>query len=299
ACSQRDTSGHGTHVTGTAAGNGGGTAFRGMAPRVDIAVIKPGHPTTGFNLTSDAVIDAWSYLVNLARSRNQPIVINNSFAGQFGSHDGRGAIDVTLDALAGPGVIFVVAAGNDGDEPIHTQTTSTNGGTATIAWNHSASGRTVEPPSRSILTAWTNPNNQITYNLSPPGNVTLTAEGSGACPSNFPPTMTATVICEDRATGYWVTINNGPDSFTGQNVLRVQIRKDSSVGVGDTGAWSVQAVGTSIGGNGVVDAYLGTGGNFGGGRSSSARLRSSPGPWPSPARLTRRPPSGPTSPESL
>lgn len=248
-CTEIDESGHGTHVAGTAAGNGNSTsskAFQGMAPKADIAIVK----TT---FTSDKIIDAWTYLINLAKSRNQPIVINNSLTSQFGPHDGTGQMDQTLDALSAPGVVFVVAAGNDAARGIHQQATLANGVSKAITWGYTGPGTAFN---RSNIGIYTDVANQVSYAINLPAGLTLTnKETGGSCPLIITPGPTVVVNCVSPA-GDSVVINSGLDPFSGKsNVLSIDLSFKNNL----SGTWSVNATGTSIGNTGLVDAYLGYG----------------------------------------
>lgn len=108
-----DENGHGTHVAGIAAGSGrADPRYTGVAPGAELIVVKS-------PLDTGHVIDAWHYIVDTARRLGRPVVINNSFGSHFGAHDGTGDIEAALNALAGPGVLFVTAAGNEGDSAMH------------------------------------------------------------------------------------------------------------------------------------------------------------------------------------
>ncbi|HEX6509052.1 MAG TPA: S8 family serine peptidase, partial [Chloroflexota bacterium] len=128
ACPEKDTDGHGTHVAGIAAGNGlSSTPAReiGVAPQADIIVVKYADST-------DKLIAAWKYLVDKARTLGEPIVINNSFGRILSPHDGSADEDLAIDGMAGPGRIFVAAAGNEGNLGEHADGNLTQGGTASI-----------------------------------------------------------------------------------------------------------------------------------------------------------------------
>jgi subtilisin family serine protease len=113
-CPSRDTDGHGTHVLGTAAGDGSGTGgapagqYAGVAPGADLIVVK----TTQI---SAAIVDGVNYIFRRAEQLGRPAVVNVSLGNQFGPHDGTLPEEVMLDSLVGPGRIVVAAAGNDGD----------------------------------------------------------------------------------------------------------------------------------------------------------------------------------------
>lgn len=127
-CPEKDADSHGTHVSGIAAGNGA-SSFPpkeiGVAPQADIIVVKS-------DLTNDHIIAAWKYLVDKAQQLGEPISINSSFGAEIGPHDGTEPDSLAVDALSGPGRIFVAAAGNDGNQDTHTDGTISQGGTAAI-----------------------------------------------------------------------------------------------------------------------------------------------------------------------
>ena len=113
-----DTNGHGTHVAGTAAGNGAAyssKSWTGMAPEADIIVVKAGNG--GFS--SDNVIDALTYARKMSTTLNKPVVANLSLGGHESAHDGTGLQELAVDYFADAGRVAVVAAGNDGNDNIH------------------------------------------------------------------------------------------------------------------------------------------------------------------------------------
>jgi subtilisin family serine protease len=115
---------HGTHVTGSAAGNGLAlNNYKGMAPKADIVFIK----LVGLdeNSANSSLVDAVLYAFACGDSLNKPVVVNLSVGDYFGSHDGRDLQAQTIDALLGitdfegHGRVVVAAAGNEGAAPIH------------------------------------------------------------------------------------------------------------------------------------------------------------------------------------
>lgn len=115
ASASADEIGHGTHVAGIAAGNGGGSAglkYAGVAPKADLAVVKTTFQT-------DQIVDGIRHIFELAAQRKQPCVVNLSLGGHFGGHDGSSIAERTIDQLSGPGRLVVVSAGNEGRDPIH------------------------------------------------------------------------------------------------------------------------------------------------------------------------------------
>ena len=109
---QADPDGHGTHVAGSAAGNGSATGkYKGTAPESEIIFVKG----------LDNAVDAASFIYAKAQELGRPAVINYSAGGHQGAHDGASLEEVTLENLATsvPGRAFVTAAGNEGADFIH------------------------------------------------------------------------------------------------------------------------------------------------------------------------------------
>ena len=121
AVQQRDRNGHGTHVTGSAAGAGGIRAeLRGVAPAADIVAVKGSRQNDGSSSFGDAdVVAGVSYIFQKAQEAGQPAVANLSLGGHFGPHDGTSLYEQALTNLSGAGRIVVAAVGNDGDKPLH------------------------------------------------------------------------------------------------------------------------------------------------------------------------------------
>lgn len=126
---ERDFNGHGTHVAGTAAGNGLGTggslpsgAFAGVAPEADLIVVKATRSTNEqATFADDDLIAALSFINERATAFNQPYVINLSIGGHYSAHDGSDPVEQAIDNLlaSGKGKQVVIAAGNEGEDNIH------------------------------------------------------------------------------------------------------------------------------------------------------------------------------------
>jgi len=119
-----DDEGHGTHVAGIAAGNGSssGSGYIGVAPEADIIFVK----TTFYDTD---IIDGIAYIAQKAAAAGEPFVINLSLGSQQGAHDGTDPMEADIDEVVStPGSAVVVAAGNDGNNPIHADTTLSQGG---------------------------------------------------------------------------------------------------------------------------------------------------------------------------
>ena len=129
----RDNLGHGTHVAGTAAGNGSSLfgTFTGMAPNADIIIIKA---TEQGSLPISNFIDGLTYAQTKGTLLSKPVVVNFSYGGQGGAHDGSEADEVALNTfVASPGRVVAVSAGNEGNNPIHTSgTLNASGGSTNL-----------------------------------------------------------------------------------------------------------------------------------------------------------------------
>jgi len=119
---------HGTHVSGIAASSGLAPGnYTGMAPEADLAVVA-------CTLWDADIIAGWIYLMNQASALGRPLVINNSFGGQLGPHDGTDALSLFVDMASGPGRIFVFSAGNEGYDWLHATGTVAGDGTETVTF---------------------------------------------------------------------------------------------------------------------------------------------------------------------
>ena len=114
-CTAVDNSGHGTNVTGIAAGNGRANGRnKGMAPEATIIMVETNLSATNWTLT---VADACDYIFKVADSLGLPAVINISNGVQFGSHDGSDPASERIEKLLDEksGRILVASAGNSGN----------------------------------------------------------------------------------------------------------------------------------------------------------------------------------------
>ncbi len=104
------TSTHGTHVAGTAAGSYTGNGLQGMAPGADLYLCG-----LGASMSTSGMIARADEVVSYAREVGKPVVINFSLGSNTGPKLGTDEVAMALDEMADDGVIFVIAAGNEGD----------------------------------------------------------------------------------------------------------------------------------------------------------------------------------------
>jgi hypothetical protein len=107
-----DTDGHGTHVTGSAAGDGSGSGMMGGAPNADIIFVK--FDFDGVRNSEASIVDGVNYIFSRAKALNRPAVINMSLGVDYGPHNGSTLEERSIDALTGRGKMVVVAASNPG-----------------------------------------------------------------------------------------------------------------------------------------------------------------------------------------
>ncbi len=112
-----DTSGHGTHVAGIAAGHDmyGVAGFDGVAPGAQLLGLKIADDAQGGISTTGSMLRAMDYAIRYAAQRRLPLVLNMSF-GVGNEREGAAVIDRLVDSVlaANPQVTFTIAAGNDG-----------------------------------------------------------------------------------------------------------------------------------------------------------------------------------------
>lgn len=117
---------HGTHVAGIAGGSGyfgpagNNRRFRGMAYESDLVFVAI-YPTAAYWLNTGMadMLDGINYTFQYAESQQKPAVANLSWGCPLGPRDGSSLFSKALDNLVGPGKIFVVSGGNNGQNRIH------------------------------------------------------------------------------------------------------------------------------------------------------------------------------------
>lgn len=230
-CTETDANGHGTHVMGTAAGDGSKSTtipfqYAGAAPKADIAMVA----TTLFD--SD-IVDGVAYIFGKATSLGENSVVNLSLGGEFGPHDGSSAFEQSLDAMSGPGRVICVAAGNDAGSNIHggmdvpaagdSMKFTVTGGTT--------NGRAFE------INGWYNAPDNMTVKLRTPGNLIITLPMGSLYGTQDPVTGFPTSVTGVNGKLYW---ENGVSTSSNGARLVYIIAQATGTGTGSiTGTWTL------------------------------------------------------------
>jgi len=114
-----DAGGHGTHVTGSAAG------LRGMAPDADIIFVRAsvtGPSDSTLYTDAKAIIDGVNYMYEHAVALDRPCVVNLSLGYNIGSpHDGTSLVCQAFDHMVDSrkGFMISICNGNEGSSLLH------------------------------------------------------------------------------------------------------------------------------------------------------------------------------------
>lgn len=149
---------HGTQTAGIAAGAYRENGWYGMAPDADI--VACGIPEAELN--DVLVANCISYINDYATRVGKPCVINISLGANVGAHDGTSFLNRVCEQMSGPGRVFVVSAGNDGNDNVclHTSIKSKNDTVTTLLSGYGGG------PSRSgFLNVWANENKPFNTRL--------------------------------------------------------------------------------------------------------------------------------------
>lgn len=239
---ENDINGHGTHVAGTAAGNGAALAsgkYKGVAPNADIVIVKGGNGS--FSSTDE--INGLTYFKNVATALGKPIVVNMSIGGQFGAHDGTNEDEVAVDnfCTSAAGRAVVIAAGNSNGSLIHHQLALAANGSGTITLNVPATSTR-----RSLgvfqFTMYVNDTNNV--------NAIITVPGGGTVVANAGTSNTANVL-SNTATVY---SDNVVDALSGDRYINVYVVRSSAT-ANPSGTWSITLNNTTASAL-IIDSWL-------------------------------------------
>ncbi len=223
--------GHGTHVAGSAAGNGAALngKYAGVAPMADIIVVKGGEGSFG----ETRMIDGLTYAEQKAAALGKPVVINYSLGGQTGPHDGKRTYEVAMnDFVLTPGRVVVVSAGNDGDVPMHVSGSIDGGSTEVF---------TVTVPSYTPKSG--TDNDQFTLDVWFPGNPDVTATVTSPTPISFTRAVGEIGDGPNAADGT-ITLWNYLSSLNGQRNVYANVH-DKTASTPKSGTWTVSVTNNS------------------------------------------------------
>ncbi|WP_058486659.1 S8 family peptidase [Defluviitalea phaphyphila] len=171
-----DSVGHGTFLTGVAAGyDRENKEFIGAAPDSELLVVKLkpakkylrdynliGEEDTSVYQSTD-VITALKYMVEKAKALGKPIVISLGIGSNEGGHDGTSFVESYMAELGGRrGVVMITSAGNEANKAHHTSGILANGQTEDIEI------RVAERETGFILSIWNNAPDRMSISIISP-----------------------------------------------------------------------------------------------------------------------------------
>lgn len=192
----RDTNGHGTHVAGTAAGNGNSffNKYTGVAPEADILFVKGGDGS----FSRDNQINGLAYIQAKASALGKPVVLNMSIGGHSGPHDGTISTESAVNSFVGggttPGRVVAISAGNDGASPIHTGGTLTTSASTTLTLTVPTYTATAGSDNdRFQLDVWLDGSQTVTATVTSPNGITFTRQADQSGSNIAPNTADGTI----------------------------------------------------------------------------------------------------------
>lgn len=236
-----DTNGHGTHVAGTAAGNGSALSSKkyiGLAPEADIIFVKGGNDS----FSDSNIIDSFTYFRNIATALNRPIVVNYSLGGQYGPHDGTRPHEIAADNFtnSGTGRLVVISAGNDNGANLHRRENIAVGETKTISFNVPTNTSATD---LFAFVLYANDNTDVTSVLTAPSGESLTTTAGQYRES---------IVSNN---GFKMRMNNNIDFANNDRYVEFYILRNGVNIVNSAGVWSI-----SITNNGtnpiIIDGWL-------------------------------------------
>jgi subtilisin family serine protease len=265
-----DSDGHGTHVMGTAAGDGSATglgqpAFQYVGPANEAGLITvkvfpepglPGSCTSCFEISL-----ALEFIADMAASLGMPYATNVSLGSSFGSHDGFDIDELTIDSVTGPGIpggVVVKSAGNNRGIGLHESGTVAQG--ATNVHTFTVPSYTPNPGDFNDIHAfslWYQGGDSLTVTITdPPGSCTGTQ--SFTCSTGDPldgiGTSSGAILCYDPL--------EGALAINGDRVIELEIDDQDPNGPPPpggvppcSGSWSVSVTGDTITEGGHYDFY--------------------------------------------
>lgn len=234
----QDTVGHGTHVSGIAAGDD--DPFGGIAPKAGIVMVKS-------DLLSAHIADGIRYIFRVASDLGRPAVVNLSLGGHGDAHDGTDSLSQVIDAESGPGRIVCCAAGNEGDFNIHAQVNVPQGRVRTVSCSIRPSPAGA-PPRIAAVNGWYEGVDRIEVSVVGPSGVATPYQAPA---TNGPPSRTYNI-----ADGSVKVTMGGPDPSNGDINFFVQILTVPRAGVAQPDRWRIRLRGATVADEGRVDMWM-------------------------------------------
>ena len=233
-----DVLGHGTQVSGAAAGNGRGGegSVRGVCDKAELIVVKLAeNPGYGFTKTT-AAMRALKYIIETAREMQKPVAVNVSMGTNIGGHDGQSLFETYIDDWSRRWInSIVVAAGNEGAAGRHARGYLEQGEEREIEFQVGEGRRSV------MLQLWKEYADRFYVNLGAPNgqNTGYIREGSG--------------IFKTTIAGTNIFIYYGePSPYSSASTIYVNLFAPSGV---TTGLWRLNlSAGTIL--NGRYDIWM-------------------------------------------
>ena len=237
-CPSRDLSGHGTHVTGIAAGNGRASegSYRGVAYESELLIVKLGTPGPNSFPSTSLLMMGIDFCVRESLKRNMPLALNLSFGNTYGSHSGSTLLETYIDSVSELGrTSIVVGSGNEGASSGHIGGILQENQPATIEFSISSYTTSLN------VQLWKNYWDEFIVTLTPPigTSVTLPTE-----PGSWRYTFGETMV---------YSYNGEPTPYTPfQEIYLDFIPKDTYL---TSGIWTLRLIPQNIR-NGLWDMWL-------------------------------------------
>ena len=252
-----DGHGHGSHVMGTAAGNGRQTGngvpagtFAGVAPEADLLAVRVFDDQGIFCQACDLTA-AVQFAGQVAAAEGKPWVGNMSLGSDIGAHDGSDPDELAIAAAVGPGTTgaqMAIAAGNSGGRRIHWGGTMLAGQTAST---------TVSVPIYTATPAADDEFIWIDLWYEGADRATITVVSPGGRTANAAWGSDSGVVCTDDG-AIQIDATGAPDPANGDNRVFIQIWDSSAcaqVRSPRQGNWTLQVRGDSVVAGGAFDAW--------------------------------------------
>lgn len=233
--SSRDQIGHGTHVAGISAGSNN-NEFDGVASKSNLIIVKT-------DLEDAHIADGIRYIFRLSKEMGKPCVCNLSLGGHIDPHDGSDDLCKIIDEESGPGRIVCCAAGNEGDDAIHSRKYISNNKTTMIDFRIPISNNEFF----AVINCWYPGNDEYEVSIrSPSGFITP--------PQGISSTSEPKIYSLSEGT---VSVSTPPanDRNNDHNIL---IIFDNTSGLNKIkeGLWSIHVTGKKVTTNGIFDAWI-------------------------------------------